>query len=151
MKYLDIYLKQLGKPLQFKLWVFILVGLYFGAKALWRVDHIDLPFHYVLFVIPGVMISMWMKKIEKTEIIRINHKLAQRLNPFAIGLIVLWIVLVKFWMPGYAAFLLDYPNEALELTTSALLLGRVAITWRKIEQFLGSENKRHSLHLVSQE
>ena len=149
MKHLDIYLNQLGRPLQIKILIFCLIGLYFGGKAVWKVDQIDLPFHYILFVIPGVVFSIWMKSIEKTEIIRINNRLAQRLNPLAIGIIVLWIVLIELWLPGIAAYVFEYPNEALELTTAALLLGRMSITWRRIEKFLGSENRRHSYHLVA--
>ena len=149
MKYLDIYLNQLGKPLKVKLWLFSMIGLYMGAKALWKVDQIDLPFHYILFVVPGVLISIWMKKIEKTELIRVNRKVAQRLNFFAIALIVLWLILVEVWLPGIMAYVVEFPNEALQLITAALLLGRISITWRRIEQFILSENKRYSLHLAT--
>ncbi len=149
MKYLDIYLNQLGRPLKIKLFLFSMIGIYMGAKALWKVDQIDLPVHYILFVIPGVIISIWMKKIEKTELIRVESKVAQRLNFFAVGLIVIWLVLVEFWLPGVMAYFFEFPNEALQLMTAALLLGRVSLTWRKIEQFLLAENKRYSLHMIA--
>lgn len=150
MKYIDIWLNHLGAPLRVKFFLFSFVGLFFGAKAVWSVDSIDLPPHYVLFVIPGVLASILLKQIEKTEITRRNNLLAQRLNLRAISLILLWFVLSIFWLPGVLAYWLQYSNEALELMTAAFLLSRVSFTWRKVEQYLGSENRRHSMHLVSQ-
>lgn len=149
MKYLDIWLHQLGVPLRIKLFLFSTTGFLLGAKAVWSVDSINLPPHYLLFVIPGVVASILLKQIEKTEITRRNKLLAQRLNLWAISLILIWLVLSWFWLPGVLAYWLTYSNEALELMTAAFLLSRVSFTWRKIEQFLGSEDCRHSLHLVS--
>jgi hypothetical protein len=148
MKYLDIYLNHLGRPLKFKLWLFAVVGLYFGAKAVWRVDQIDLPFHYILAVIPGVLMSLGLERMERTDLTRINQRVAQRLNPLSISLLLTWLFLMLNWLPGLLAYLLQFPNEALELTCSALLFGRIAITWRAVEHFLFGENRRHSLHLV---
>lgn len=150
MKYIDIWLHQLGTPLRVKLFLFSSLGLFLGAKAVWSVDSIDLPPHYLFFVMPGVLASILLKQIEKTEITRRNNLLAQRLNLWAISLILIWLVLSMFWLPGVLAYWLQYSNEALELMTAAILLSRVTFTWRKIEQFLGNENRRHSLHLVSQ-
>ena len=150
MQYIDIWLHQLGTPLRIKLFLFSSLGLCLGAKAVWRVDSIDLPPHYLLFVIPGVLASILLKQIEKTEITRRNNKLAQRLNLWAISLILIWLVLGWFWLPGVFANWLQYANEALELMTAAFLLSRVSFTWRKIEQFLGREDRRHSLHFASQ-
>ncbi len=150
MKYIDIWFHQLGTPLRIKLFLFTSIGLCIGAKAVWRVDSIDLPPHYLFFVIPGVVVSILLKQIEKTEITRRNNLLAQRLNLWAISLILLWVVMSFLWLPGVLAYWLEFSNEALELMTATLLLSRVSFTWRKIEQFLRCENRRHSLHLSSQ-
>ncbi|MDO6460040.1 hypothetical protein Q4485_04975 [Granulosicoccaceae sp. 1_MG-2023] len=150
MRHLDIYLHQLGAPLRLKLWVFSLLGVYFLARAVWRVDAVELPFHYVLLVVPGVMMAIALQRLEKTELIRINGLLAQRLNLFAVLLIIGWLASVKLWLPGVVALVADFPNEALQMATAGFLLSRVVMTWRRIEQFLGRENRRHSLHLVPQ-
>ena len=150
MNFIDIWQHQLGAPLRVKIFLFSALGLFFGAKAVWRVDSIDLPPDYLFFIIPGVLASILLKQIEKTELTRRNNLLAQRLNLSAIALILLWLILSIAWLPDILVQWLEYSNEALELMTAALLLSRVSFTWRKIEQFLGRENRRRSAHLVSQ-
>lgn len=150
MRQLDIYLHQLGTPLRIKIWAFSLLAAYFFARALWRVDSVDLPFHYMLLVIPGVVMAIAIQRLEKSELVRVNGLVAQRLNFLAVSLVIGWLLSVKYWLPGVVAWVADYPNEALQMVTAAFLLGRVAMTWRRIERYLARENRRHSLYIVPQ-
>ena len=98
---------------------------------------INLPFHYILFFILGLFVSVVINHYNKFSWDDVNSKITAQMNYFVLLFLVVWSLCVYFLFPVMLQKInIIYIKSALLLTSSGLYYGRMIFMWKSIRQHL---------------
>lgn len=103
---------------------------------------INLPFHYILFFILGLLISFAINHYSNFAWDDVNSKITSPMNYFVLLFLVVWALSEYFLFPVMLQKLqIIHFKSALLLTSSGLYYGRMIFMWKSIRLHLFTDEK----------
>jgi len=133
----ESYKKYADKKIRIKAAFFILISFVLLGFVIVDSFRINLPFHYILFFILGLLISFAINHYSKFAWDDVNSKITAQMNYFVLLFLVVWSLCEYFLFPVMLQKInIIYIKSALLLTSSGLYYGRMIFMWKSIRQHL---------------
>ena len=138
----EVYKKYADKKIRIKAIFFILIS--FALLGIVIVDsfRVNLPFHYILFFILGLLVSFAINHYSKFAWDDVNSKITSPMNYFVLIFLIVWALGEYFLFPVMLQKLqVVHFKSALLLTSSGLYYGRMIFMWKSIRQHLFTDER----------
>ncbi len=131
----EYYKKHVDGKIRVKKLIYFLIILITFGVVLYDSFTIGLPFHYILFLFIGRLMSLILQKSLKVKWIEIENKFTIERNITGILIIVTVIIIRAFLFPRILTeFNVICLSDALLLIVMGWFLGRINLLSRKIEE-----------------
>ena len=103
---------------------------------------IELPFHYILFFIFGLLVSVVINHFSKVSWDDIHSRVTADMNYFFLLILTGWFLCEYFLLPAVLHKIqIIHIRAALLLTSSGLYYGRIIFMWKSIRALLFTDEK----------
>jgi hypothetical protein len=138
----EFYKKYADKKIRLKAAFFILMS--FALLGIVIIDsfRIKLPFHYILFFIFGLLVSVVVNHFSKVSWDDVNSKITADMNYFVLLFLGAWALSEYLLFPAILQKInITYIKAALLLTSSGLYYGRIIFMWKSIRAQLFTDER----------
>lgn len=138
----EIYKKYADKKIRIKAIFFILLSFVLLGIVIVDSFRVNLPFHYIIFFILGLLVSFAINHYSKFAWDDINSKITSPMNYFVLIFLLVWAMGEYFLFPVILQKLqIIHFKSALFLTASGLYYGRMIFMWKSIRQHLFTDER----------
>ena len=135
------YKKHVAKSIRVMMAMFIVSYLVTFGVVLYDSFVHHLPFHYILFFLAGIVISLLYRAIQKLHWNEEEQKIIRKRDViglvFSIGLFVVLMVVRRFVLPEvFRTFNVIYVSDAIFLTMMGIFFGRTHTIAKQIEEIV---------------
>lgn len=130
----NYYQQHVSKRVRLKKAIYLLIAAALFSIDLYDAYHHNLPFYYILLVLPGIALSKLLLQFQSVELLHSEHLLTLRHNISSVAIILAVILLRIFVFPLILHKLhLVYISDAILLTAVGWFWGRSKVVSDKIE------------------
>ena len=138
----ELYKQYADKKIRIKAAFFILMSFTLLGVVVIDSFRTNLSFHYILFFILGLFVSVVINYYSKFSWDDVNSKITAQMNYFVLLFIVVWSLCEYILFPVMLQKIhIVYIKSALLLTSSGLYYGRMIFMWKSIRQHLFTDEK----------
>lgn len=138
----EFYKKYTDKKIRLKAAFFILMS--FALLGIVIIDSFrtHLPFHYILFFILGLLISVIINHYSKVSWDDVNSQVTANMNYFVLLFLVGWFLCEYFLFPTLLQKInIIHIKNAILLTSSGMYYGRIIFMWKSIRAQLFTDER----------
>ena len=136
----EIYHKYIHKKLRRIILIYLLICLImFSIVILDSFKH-DLPFYYILFFVPGILLSLLFKKTQKIFWNQEEKKIIKKMDFVGITLIISIVLIKKTILPiVFSSINIIYITDAILIVTIGIFSGRIIFMWKEIKKIFSKK------------
>ena len=129
----ELYKKYADKKIRIKAIFFILMSFVLLGIVIVDSFRVKLPFHYILFFIFGLFVSVVINYFSKFSWDDVNSRITADMNYFVLLFLGVWFLCEYLLFPSMLQKIhIIYIKSALLLTSSGMYYGRMIFMWKSI-------------------
>jgi len=133
----ELYKKYADKKIRIKAIFFILMSFVLLGIVIVDSFRVKLPFHYILFFIFGLFVSVVINHFSKFSWDDVNSRITADMNYFVLLFLGVWFLCEYLLFPTMLQKIhIIYIKSALLLVSSGMYYGRMIFMWKSIRQHL---------------
>ena len=138
----ESYKKYTDKKIRLKAIFFILMSFALLVVVIVDSFRVELPFHYILFFIFGLLVSAVINYYSKFSWDDVNSQLTANMNYFVLLFLGAWSLGEYFLFPAMLQKIhIVYIKSALLLVSSGMYYGRMIFMWKSIRAQLFTDER----------
>jgi len=138
----ELYKKYTDKKIRLKAIFFLLMS--FALLAIVIVDSFrnKIPFHYILFFIFGLLVSVVINHYSKVSWDDVNSRITSQMNFIVLFFLGAWSLCEYFLFPTLLQQIhIIYFKSAILLASSGMYYGRIIFMWKSVRAQLFTDEK----------
>jgi len=138
----ELYKKYADKKIRIKAAFFILMSFILLGIVIIDSFRIKLPFHYILFFIFGLLVSVVVNHFSKVSWDDVNSTITASMNYFVLLFLGAWAVAEYLLFPKILQGInIIHVKDAILLASSGMYYGRIIFMWRSIRAQLFTDER----------